>query len=883
MKLVALRLENFRSFEHCELDLQRDGLIGVSGPNGAGKTTLLSAINYALFGRGRGSRERPPERDEMPSGAACEVELQFILDDRHCEVLRGPNKARLTVDGDLRVPNGQEAVTRAITEILGVGQLNFGMTFYARQREIQALKPGPARKAALEALLGIDRVRNAFDLAREAQREQEAVVRALSAQLPSLADVEAALARAEEEARLRAPTVDKARQVRGEAAKSRDSAWRALTEARARAQEAFALERNAAVAASELSAAEEREKAAREALTAAQRASKDLEALEPSAAKAGELRARDRTLELEAQANAQAEALREKRHQAQVAAVAAADKLAEKPDPAPRLRDAEVELKTAREKLEAATTDMIAMSSRQEAARVAAAEAMAALANGRGAVALDKELSGLAALPATAEQRASTIAALDAEATQLAARVAEEREHYEHVKRDGPRATCPRCKQPYEGRYETILAEFNQSLAGFAERAKQIKADLRRLDDQRKADAPKLARLQSAKAERQTLASASTDIGALAAAADAAEAARTELTTSEERLRENRAALAKGITALDREIELLRAELTAREQLGARKRDAERDLGLYEKQLGDLSPNGYDPKAHEMLRVELEQATASEVRCVELRATAGQVELLTTRHAREERLAGEAAETHRELAAAAAKRLADKSAQEQAEAAYARVHKLHEEAEEALRIAEQQAVAESNAVAQARADLDATRRQKGQLDKAREEESLRRVVAAVLDAYRTAIQQEAVPSLEQETADLLRRVTRGRYSDVEITSDGNLKINDMGTAHDLERFSGGEQDLANLCMRIALSKVMARRSGMDARFIILDEVFGSQDPDRRAALVEALRELDQEFGQVLIVSHFDDFMDHCGLQITVKSVDGTSRAELATK
>ena len=76
MKLVSLRLENFRSFERCGLDLQREGLIGVSGPNGAGKSTLLAAINYALFGRGTGSREQKPERDGMPARSKCEVELE---------------------------------------------------------------------------------------------------------------------------------------------------------------------------------------------------------------------------------------------------------------------------------------------------------------------------------------------------------------------------------------------------------------------------------------------------------------------------------------------------------------------------------------------------------------------------------------------------------------------------------------------------------------------------------------------------------------------------------------------------------------------------------------------------------------------------------------
>jgi exonuclease SbcC len=883
MKLVSLRLENFRSFERCELDLQREGLIGVTGPNGAGKTTLLGAINYALFGRGRGSRERPPERDGMPSGTKCEVELEFILEDRDCVVVRGPNKARLTVDGQPRVSSGQEALTRAVTEMLGVGQLNFGMTFYARQRELQALKPGPRRKAELEALLGIDRVCDAFELASDARREQEAVVRALDAQLPSLADAEAALAQAEEEAQARAPSVDNARKARDEAAAAREGARGALTQARERAEEALALEGKVAVATSELAAAREREKATGEALKSARIAADELKALEPTAAKANELRARDRALELEAQAIAQAEALREKHHQARVAAVAAGDELAGKPDPSSRLVKAEAKLTTARGDLDRATGEMLEMSSRQEAARAAAADAIDALAKGRRGLALDQELHDLAGLPEVVDKRASEIAALEAEARQLTVHVAEECEHYEHVKRDGPEATCPRCKQRYEGRYETIVAEFEESLAGFARREKEIKDRLHHLHAARTTDAPKIERLQRAEAERQALGAISTDTEALEAAAADAETARTELGNAAEQLTEKRGDLTVTIGALEQEISVLRQELAASELLAARKREVERDVSLYEKQLSELSLNSYDPAEHDALRCALSEAINAEVRCTELRATADQFELLTTRHAREERLVAVALETHDELATAASKCAAAKAAPHEAEAAYDRVDKLHGKAEQALHAAEQTAITESNVVAQKRADLEAARRQKGHLDKAREELAIRRVVATVLDHYRTAIQQEAVPSLEQETADLLRRVTRGRYSDVEITSEGGLKINDMGAMHDLERFSGGEQDLANLCMRVALSKVLARRSGMDARFIILDEVFGSQDPDRRAALVEALRELDQEFAQVLIVSHFDDFMEHCALQITVKSVDGASKAELAVR
>lgn len=883
MRLVALRLENFRSFEHCELDLQRDGLIGVSGPNGAGKSTLLDGINYALFGRSE-RRERPPQRDGIPRGAKCEVELEFILDDRLYVVLRGPTKARMTVDGRPHLSqDSQRALTTAVRELLGVGKLSFGMTFYARQQEVEALKRAHDRKAALDALLGIDRVQNAHDLARNAQREQEAAVRALAAGVPSLAEAEERLAKAKDEARLREPAVDEARRACGQMKAARDKAWEAVTAARAKAEEAFALESKSAVAASELAAAQEREKAAREALTQATRAAEELDVVAPAAAKADELRARDRALELEAQTAAQARALREKRHQAQLALVAATDDLDGKGDPTPFLECAEGELKTARADLDAAMTESIETSSRHEAARTAAAEAATALANGRKALELDDQIRALLPLRQAAEERAQERAALGSEAQHLAVQRAEEREHYGHVKRDGPKATCPRCKQPYAGRFKSIVAEFEETLERLERREKEIKAGLDALRGEDEAATPELARLEKAQAARAALGDASVAGEALEAAANEAEAARAKLAGALEQLNKKRDALAGDISVLEEKIARLREDLTAREQLAARKREAERDVALYDKQVTELSPDGYDADAHEEVRGALAHAVAAEARCAELRALAGQRDLLEKRVAREERLGAEATEAHAELAAAAEKRAGDKTAQQDAEAAYEEARAAHEQAEEALRVAEQQALAESSLVERARAELEAARRQKRQLDKEREEESFRRVVATVLDHYRMDIQQEAVPGLEQETADLLRRVTRGRYSDVEISTEGDLKIHDMGTPHDLERFSGGEQDLANLCMRIALSKVLARRSGMDARFIILDEVFGSQDSDRRAALVDALRELDQEFAQVIVVSHFEDFMDQCALQIRVRSDDGTSRAELTTR
>jgi exonuclease SbcC len=880
MKLISLRLENFRSFEHCELDLQREGLIGVSGPNGAGKSTLLGAINYALFGRGRGSRELKPERDGMPARTKCEVELEFTLDDRSCVVLRGPRKQRLTVDGEVLVTSGQEELTRRVTELLGVGQLNFAMTFYARQRELQALRPGDKRKAEqLETLLGLDRIKDACGRAREAQSDQEKVVRALEAELPSVAEAEARLQQTEEDAKRNTPPVEEARDERELAREARERARTALTEARRAAEEALALEGKAAVAASELAAAVEREQAARDALEAARAAATELATVEPVAARAEELRARERTLELEAQAAAQAESWREQRHAAQRAAVAAADELAAVADPAPRIAVAEAELSSARTELERVTRAVLELAGRQEAVRKAAVDAAQALTDARRAQALDEELSQLAGVREAVEARASRIAELEAEESRLRAELAEEREHYEHVKRDGPEATCPRCKAPYRERYETIVADFETSLREAASREDEIAGELEQLRGEHASDANKLARLATAQAERAGLGDVGVNLEALEAASTAAAEAQREHARESEQLTKERAGHAAAIEALERELAGLREAAHARERITARQREAERDVAHYEKQLAELSQNGYDRDAHEALRSALAEATEAEARCGELRAQTGQIDLLEARVAHGEKVARDARAVHEDLAAAAEKRAADKDAPEAAETAYDEADQAFAEADKAVHEAEQQALAESNAVAQARADLETARRLKGQLDAQREELSLRRVVAQVLDNYRSAVQQEAVPSLEQETAELLRRTTRGRYSDVEITREGDLRISDMGERYDLQRFSGGEQDLANLCMRLALSKMLARRSGIDARFIILDEVFGSQDQDRRRALVEALRELDQEFGQILLVSHFEDFMEHCDLRVTVKSEGGKSTAK----
>ena len=71
----------------------------------------------------------------------------------------------------------------------------------------------------------------------------------------------------------------------------------------------------------------------------------------------------------------------------------------------------------------------------------------------------------------------------------------------------------------------------------------------------------------------------------------------------------------------------------------------------------------------------------------------------------------------------------------------------------------------------------------------------------------------------------------------------------------MQRFSGSETDLANLAVRVAISEHVRLLSGGTVGLLVLDEVFGPLDEDRKARMLAALERLKGRFRQVLVVTH----------------------------
>ncbi len=197
-------------------------------------------------------------------------------------------------------------------------------------------------------------------------------------------------------------------------------------------------------------------------------------------------------------------------------------------------------------------------------------------------------------------------------------------------------------------------------------------------------------------------------------------------------------------------------------------------------------------------------------------------------------------------------------------------------AAEQLRVAAAQA---STEVTGLRDQITAAEQLQREIAAAETELRAHAVAHDLLVSYRDAQTKRAWPALEQTAGALLAQATDGRYADVRFSGeDFRLVIVDRGEEHPFDRYSGGEQDLANLCVRLAIADWIARERDVELGFVILDEVFGSQDDDRRRGLIEQLRRLSERFHQMLVISHVPEIADQCDSVIVLEQTEqGRSR------
>ncbi len=150
--------------------------------------------------------------------------------------------------------------------------------------------------------------------------------------------------------------------------------------------------------------------------------------------------------------------------------------------------------------------------------------------------------------------------------------------------------------------------------------------------------------------------------------------------------------------------------------------------------------------------------------------------------------------------------------------------------------------------------------------------------------------ESAIPQIEDEANRLLGRMTDNQmHLSFEMQRDTRkgdtvetleIRIADTLGTRVYDTFSGGEAMRANFAVRIALSRLLARRAGARLETLVIDEGFGSLDALGRERLIEAITSVQDDFRRIIVITHIDELKDRFPTQIEVTKTSTGSRWEL---
>jgi exonuclease SbcC len=321
-----------------------------------------------------------------------------------------------------------------------------------------------------------------------------------------------------------------------------------------------------------------------------------------------------------------------------------------------------------------------------------------------------------------------------------------------------------------------------------------------------------------------------------------------------ERRRALAAATAAGerSAALSRELRAAQAAWATHETAVARRREAQEGLAVAQAALG----RPLKPGERSELAAEVERRRRAADECQRLQGQLGRREAVAA-ELDVERAA--AAESRGQVEALRAKVAGLGFHPEDLVAAQADRDRLREAADTATARAQGSRLAagqaRERAEAEARRLVEATE-QHGRLGELSDESRHLARLADLLNAFRNTLVASVGPRLSAQAAELFAELTDREYDQLEVDPDTyEIKVVDGGRKYGMSRFSGSETDLANLALRVAVSEQVRFQSGGAVGLLVLDEVFGPLDDDRKGRMLLALERLRARFRQVLVVTH----------------------------
>jgi DNA repair protein SbcC/Rad50 len=847
--MIPLRLElrNFLSYGDGHPPLQLDGIrvACLSGPNGNGKSALLDAMVWALWGVPRGGARGGD--DLVRHGARdAEVSLEFELHDVRYRVtrtrtLRG--KAG-TTDLQLESYDGEEwrsltggtlpETQRAIDGMLRMGHDTFVHASFIQQGKADAFMSitPQARKQVLGDILDLGH----YDRLAEAAREAGRACRAEHQRIEGLVrGIDEELAKREAYVALR----ETAERTERETTALREQLDAERTDRIKEIERLAAVQREAAEKRQLLQQAEERVRVAERQLQDLAQRIKEAQAI---GARCSEIeRAHDEFQRLDSEERALAalfddwHAVSDELHAAEAAIEREGSRIT-------------ADLEALRQRIgsiehDLATVDGAAPELEKVRVRVAELEEMAA---------------ALPSLQAQVEAANESLVALRQDGARLKSETEQVKQRIDLL---GQNDRCPLCSQllGVEG-LAAAQARLREELVSAERRLAEARESYTRQAEAVKTAQDGVQQLQAQLAERPA---AERALGEIEARLARAEAERTELADMRD---------------TEREVQSLLEEENFAHEARARTTDLRARLDAL----------GYDPAHHRTVREERDALGSAPSERADLAAalttleTAAdlQVDLETRRDAAAVDIEGLASAcTHLDAEAeslpAARAALEQKEAELQEAATRARTATRElGEARQMVTWLDQQEREREGLLSQ-RASMRADTSAYDQLTEAFGKNGIQEMI---VDA--------ALPEIEESANELLARLTDGRMRvtlDTQRAGKGGATIStlDVNVSDELgtrpyELFSGGEKFRVDFAIRIALSRLLARRAGAPLQMLAIDEGFGSQDRAGCDRLIAAIKTIEPDFERILVITHLDEIKDAFPVRIEVEKTDAGS-------
>lgn len=145
--------------------------------------------------------------------------------------------------------------------------------------------------------------------------------------------------------------------------------------------------------------------------------------------------------------------------------------------------------------------------------------------------------------------------------------------------------------------------------------------------------------------------------------------------------------------------------------------------------------------------------------------------------------------------------------------------------------------------------------QKAKLDEALKQCERYKKGSENLKIMKGKIKQFVLPSLSKVSSRLLSEMSDGLYNQVQVDEDFNVLVN----GKEINLFSGSEQAMINLALRLGLGQVLTYKT---FSVFIGDEIDASMRDERAQLTADCLRKVSKYIKQTILISHRDIEADH---------------------